>query len=145
MRLFGIQRRECYAWWGGSFLDGGNAQVGTAYCPDVQTDYGRIELGVREFQALHRELRTRDQVLIAELHTHPPGAGGQNDVDAAHPAAPYLGFLTIVVPDFAAPFLHDLRDTYVYEYMGNLIWKQLNRNQIAEKFTVEECLINVRP
>ena len=143
MRRFGMQQRECYVWWGGSFVADGVAQVASAYCPDIPTDYGRIYLGVRDFHALHRELRARDQVLIVELHTHPPGAGGQNEVDAAHPAAPYPGFLTIVVPDFAAPFLHDLRNCYVYRYIGSSDWQQLDRDQIAEKFTIEESLVMV--
>src|SRR5206468_3948680 len=108
MRRFGREQRECYAWWGGSFTLAGDAYVATAYCPDVRTDYGRIQLDARDFAALHADLRARDQVLIAELHTHPPGAGGQNEVDAAHPAATYAGFLTIVVPDFAYPHLYDL-------------------------------------
>ena len=40
--------------------------------------------------------RIRDQVLIAELHTHPPGAGGQNEVVAAYDAVPYRDKKTLV-------------------------------------------------
>ena len=54
---------------------------------------------------------TEDQVLIAELHSHPPGAGGQNAVDAANGATTYPGFLTIVVPNFANPLFYDLQRT----------------------------------
>jgi hypothetical protein len=145
MRRFGMQQRECYVWWGGYFSNTGWGQVVSAYCLDVATDFGRIEFHTHEFHALHSRLRDRDQVLIAELHTHPPGAGGQNDVDAAHAAAPYPGFLTVVVPDFAYPFLHDIRDCYVYEYVARNTWIQLKREQIAQKFTIEESLIEVRP
>lgn len=140
MRRFGHEHRECYAWWGGSFTPAGDAQVATAYCPEIQTDYGRIHLDVNDFAALHAQLRARDQVLIAELHTHPPGAGGQNEVDAAHPAATYPGFLSIVVPEFAYPHLHDLRRCYVYAYTGNGSWTELSEEQIERKFTVEEPL-----
>ena len=93
MRRFGDERRECYAWWGGSFNAGGDAQVATMYCPNIHTEFGRIQLDRHDLAALQMELRARDQVLVAELHTHPPGAGGQNEVDAAHPAATYEGFL----------------------------------------------------
>ena len=85
-------------------------------------------------------MRARDQVLIAELHTHPPGAGSQNEVDAAHPAATYTGFLSIVVPDFAYPYLHDIRHCYVYAYTAKGTWTELTANEIERKFTIEESL-----
>jgi hypothetical protein len=144
MRRFGEERRECYVWWGGSFNSAGDAQVATMYCPDIPTDFGRIELDRHDLAALHAELRARDQVLLVELHTHPPGAGGQNEVDAAHPAATYAGFLTIVVPDFAYPYLHDLRRCYVYAYTGQGQWNELAPADIEAKFTVEEHSVMVR-
>lgn len=144
MGQFGKERRECYVWWGGYFIEDGIAQVTSAFCPDVGTDFGRVELHMHDFHCLHAALRQRDQALIAELHTHPPGGGGQNEVDAAHAAAPYPGFITIVVPNFAQPYFHDLRNCYVYEYLVNNCWKQLNPTQIAAKFTVEESLVVVR-
>ncbi|MBW3595885.1 MAG: hypothetical protein KY475_01265 [Planctomycetes bacterium] len=144
MRAFGEEQRECYVWWGGYFTASGDAQVLTAYCPDIATDYGRIHLRLGDLHAIHGALRERDQVLIAELHTHPPGAGGQNEVDAAHAAAPYPGFITVVVPDFAAPFFHDLRRCHVYEYVRDNRWRQLDASAIADKFTVEESFVQVR-
>ena len=143
MRRFGTENRECYMWWGGYYTLTGDAQVTSAVCPDIPTDFGRIQFGVQQFYSLHAELRSRDQVLIAELHTHPPGAGGQNEVDAAHAAAPYSGFVSIVVPDFAFPYLWDLRQCYIYEYDSDSRWKQLDRAQVEEKITIEETLVMV--
>jgi hypothetical protein len=80
-------------------------------------------------------------VLIAELHTHPPGAGGQNDIDAAHAAAPYPGFVTIVVPNFASPILHDLRRCHVYEYVRDNSWRTLDALEIEKKFAIEETFV----
>ena len=117
MKAFRHEQRECYVWWGGFFSSDGTAQVITALCPDLETDFGRIHLGLKDFATLHSRLRDLDQVLIAELHSHPPGAGGQNEVDASNPAAPYPGFISVVVPDFAFPHFADLRNTYVYEYL----------------------------
>jgi hypothetical protein len=143
MRRFGDENRECYVWWGGSFNSAGDGQVATMYCPEVPTDFGRIELDRHDLAALHAELRARDQVLLVELHTHPPGAGGQNEVDAAHPAATYDGFITVVVPDFAYPYLHDLRRCYVYAYAGRCQWTQLSPDDIQVKFTIEEHSVMV--
>ncbi|MHC4398742.1 MAG: hypothetical protein ACYTG0_03590 [Planctomycetota bacterium] len=144
MRQFGDQQRECYVWWGGYFTPEGAAQVVSAYCPSIHTDYGRIELDMSDFHALHHELRTRDQVLLIELHTHPPGAGGQNEIDAAHPAAPYRGYVSVVVPDFAYPCFRDLRHCYVYEYVGVNRWLRLDKHEIEQKFTIEDSLVLVR-
>jgi hypothetical protein len=140
MQRFGRERRECYVWWGGYFMDEG-AQICTALVPDVPTEFGCVHLDNATLATLHTRLRGLDQVLIAELHTHPPGAGGQNEVDAAHPAATYNGFTSIVVPDFAFPLFHDLRDAFVYEYAHGGGWTELSRDEVQARFVVEEtCL-----
>ena len=136
MRRFGRENRECYVWWGGYYA-GGDGQVVTAIWPEVHTEYGRIHLANQQLGILGGLLRRLDQILLVELHTHPPGAGGQNEVDAANAAATYPGFISIVVPDFAAPNLWDLRNTYVYEYIENDQWRNLSREDIEWKFVVE--------
>ena len=143
MSRFGRERRECYVWWGGYFTESGEAQILTAIYPDTATDYGCVHLRTPELVALHEKLRALDQVLLVELHTHPPGAGGQNDVDAAHPAATYNGFISIVIPDFARPRFHDLRKTYVYEYAGRKEWRSLDPVEISARFVIEETCIAV--
>lgn len=144
MMRYGEEGRECYIWWGGYFSANGDAQVVTALCPEVPTHFGRVYLERRDLSALHERLRTLDQVLVAELHTHPPGAGGQNDVDAANPAATYPGFVSIVVPDFAAPQFYDLRKSYVYEYIRANEWRELKSAEIERRFIIEEPFIVVR-
>lgn len=143
MRKFGLEERECYVWWGGYFTSEGEGQVLTALCPDIPSSYGRIHLRTPELIALHNRLREIDQVLLAELHTHPPGAGGQNEVDASYPAATYPGFISIVVPDFAVPRFYDLRESYVYEYQGSGSWRELGRDEIVARFVIEETFFSV--
>jgi len=144
MRRFGREKRECYVWWGGSFTWDGEGQVLTALCPEMHSEYGRIHLQTHNLTVMHSHLREIDQILLAELHTHPPGAGGQNDVDAAYPAATYRGFISIVVPDFASPIFHDLRNVYVYEYLGSGGWQQLKRAEIEDRFVIEESFFSVK-
>ncbi len=143
MRRCGVERRECYVWWGGYFA-GEDAQVVTALWPDIPTEFGHVHLDIRELEAMHQRLRELDQVIVAELHTHPPGGGGQNEVDAAHPATTYSGFISIVVPDFAAPYFHDLRTTYVYEYQAHGAWRDVLPVEIADRFVIEEPFTVVR-
>lgn len=145
MRRFAAEERECYVWWGGYFKQNGDGQIVTAIHPEIKTNYGQIHLEEAVLRQLHSQLRKLDQVLLIELHTHPPGAGGQNDVDAAHAAAPYKGFITIVVPDFAYPNLYDLRKTYVYEYIAKNKWQMLSPDEIKNRFIIEESLITVVP
>jgi len=144
MRRFGQEKRECYVWWGGYFTSHGDGQVVTAFCPEAHTEFGRVHLGIRDLTALHSRLRALDQVLLAELHTHPPGAGGQNQVDAAYPAVTYPGFISVVVPDFALPCFWDLRSAYMYEYLGLGRWRQLERDEIRNRFVVEESFLAVK-
>lgn len=143
MRRFAQEKRECYVWWGGYFKHNGDGQILTALHPEIKTSYGRVHLRTTDLVALHSQLRDLDQILLIELHTHPPGAGGQNEVDAAHPAVPSKGFISIVVPDFAHPKFYDIRNTYVYEYIENNEWKQLSSNEIESRFVIEESFISV--
>lgn len=143
MQRYGRKQRECYIWWGGYFTADGDGQVVTALCPEAETTFGSIHLSNTQLAVLHTRLRDLDQVLLVELHTHPPGAGGQNPVDAAHPASTHSGFITIVVPDFAFPRFYDLRDAYVYEYQGYGEWRELDREETSERFVVEETALSV--
>ncbi len=143
MRRFGEEQRECYVWWGGYFTPEGEGQIVTALCPEILSDFGRIHLNNKDLGALHAQLRALDQILLVELHTHPPGAGGQNAVDAAHPAVTYRGFISMVVPDFAHPALHDLRSAHVYEYVSSDHWRELKPTEIQERFVIEESSIVV--
>jgi hypothetical protein len=145
MRKFAAEERECYIWWGGYFTGQGEAQVVTALCPDIKSDFGRVHLGLRDIAALHTRLRGLDQVLLVELHTHPPGAGGQNPVDAAHPAAPYRGFISIIVPDFALPRFSELKAAFVYEYVESNRWRELAPEEIANRFVIEPPFLDVEP
>ena len=143
MQRYGRERREYYVWWGGYFTSDGDGQVVTAFCPEARTTFGSIHLSNRQLVVLHTQLRDLDQVLLLELHTHPPGAGGQNEVDAANPATTYLGFVSIVVPNFAFSRFHDLRKAYVYEYRGSGRWHELRGPEIAERFLIEEPFFSV--
>ena len=143
MGEFAGEERECYVWWGGYCCHNGLVHVTTAYCPDVRTAYGEVYLDRKVLHVMHKALRMRDQLLVAELHTHPPGAGGQNEVDAANAAAPFPGFITIVVPDFGLPHVHDLRRCHVYRYLMENKWAELAPNEIEQTFTIEEQVVRV--
>jgi hypothetical protein len=143
-RKWASRTAEGYAWWTGHLNSKAEAQICSVLYPEVKTYYGRIHLDRRMMSAMHRKLIELDQILLAELHTHPPGAGGQNEVDADNAAIFYPGFITIVVPNFAKPRFYDLRNSFIYEYQHSGLWRKLEKSEISKRFVIEESLVEVK-
>jgi hypothetical protein len=143
-RKFMARNTEGYAWWTGYLNLDLEAQVCGVLYPEAKTQYGRVYLNRKMMSAMHRKLIELDQILLAELHTHPPGAGGQNEVDAYNAAIFYPGFITIVVPNFARPRFYDLRDSFIYEYECSGTWRKLEKSEILKRFIIEESLVEVK-
>jgi len=141
--IFGERRVEGYAWWTGYIVNNDTAQICTALYPNMETQYGHVHLDRQALSVMHRKLIELDQILLVELHTHPPGAGGQNAVDAANAALYYNGFKTIVVPDFGLPQFYDLRCCHVYSYINNGRWHEMDSNEISSCFVIDETCIEV--
>jgi hypothetical protein len=144
-KIYGNRRAEAYAWWAGYIVNGDMAQICTVLYPNIKTRYGHIHLDRQVLGFMHRRLIDLDQILLVELHTHPPGAGGQNDVDAANSTLFYKGFKAVVVPDFGLPKFYDLRRCYVYSYIGNSHWYEMDVNEISHCFVIDETCSEVKP
>lgn len=137
------EERECFLIWGG-YPDGlGGAVVASVIHPVVNSLYGRVALERKEVHRIMECLRKKDQILIVELHTHPPGAGGQNESDAAHTMSCHNGSIAVVVPDFGAPRFSDLSNSFVYEYRTPSGWEALLRQEVTERFVIDETLFKV--
>jgi hypothetical protein len=141
---FGSRYAEGYAWWTGYINNAFEAQICTVFYPCVDTQYGCVYLDRNLLSAMHKKLIELDQILLVELHTHPPGAGGQNAVDAANAACYYKGFKTVVVPDFGLPKFYDLRKCHVYTYKGNGSWHEMNEKEISQEFKIDETCVEVK-
>lgn len=137
------EERECFLIWGG-YPDGlGGATIASVIHPAVRSHYGRVALDRRTVHRVMECLRQRDQVLVAELHTHPPGAGGQNESDAGHTMSCHDGSIAVVVPDFGGPRFADLVGSFVYEYRTPQGWEGLGHAEVAERFLIDETLFRV--
>lgn len=143
-KIFGNRRAEGYVWWSGYIVNSDMAQICTAVYPNVRTRYGCVHLDRKALSAMHKKLIELDQIILVELHTHPPGAGGQNAVDAANTVLYYMGFKTIVVPDFGLPLFYDLRRCYVYSYIDNGRWHEMNEDEISDYFVIDETCSEVK-
>jgi len=138
---------ECFIFWGGYLINAHEAQIVSVYYPKAINSYGRVYLSTKDITLLNQALRKRDQLLLIELHTHPPGAtigiDGQNKVDASNGLCCHKGFISIIVPDFGAPHFYDFRNHYVFEYENDCEWKQLSYKEIEKRFIIEDSVIEI--
>jgi hypothetical protein len=86
-------------------------------------DTGIIHLDGRHFGKLWDLCRSRSLTVVADVHTHPGGAG-QSGSDRAHPIIARAGHLALIVPNFAAPPVarHTLG---IYRYGGGGRWETI--------------------
>lgn len=138
-RFFGSQHTEAYVWWAGCFESALKASVEQAFLFDQSSrSFGHVTLSAAELRKAHQWLKDEGLVLMAELHTHPPGASGQSYLDSLNPATTYRGFVSIVVPDFCLQPLDDLTHCFVYRYLQNNKWSYLGAEEITELLKIKE-------
>lgn len=103
---------------------------------------GGVKLDARTLLKLSEELEKRDFLLLAQVHSH-SGDFGHSWGDEKRATSFRLGYISIVVPNFALSDIHNLSMCYVYEYKGNWKWRLLKRNEVAARFVIEDSLIRV--
>ena len=87
-------------------------------------DTGIVRLDGRHFGRLWDLCRERGVTVIADVHTHPYGAG-QSDSDRAHPIIARAGHIALIVPDFAAPPI-PRQKLGIYRYGGARKWETIS-------------------
>src|SRR5918998_429010 len=70
MRSYGVDQSEALMFWGG-IISGGQLQVTGLYMPNHSPQGGRVQLPDADARWLVRSLRTRDEKLLAQVHSHP--------------------------------------------------------------------------
>ncbi len=97
-------------------------------------DSGIVRLDGRHFGKLWDICRARKITVVADVHTHPLGAG-QSPSDKAHPIIAQAGHIALIVPRFAeAPVRRS--DVGVYKYLGRQRWKSIRPEQRQAFFRV---------
>lgn len=99
LRSYAAARAEAIVFWGG-VVCGEHVQVTGLYVLRHSAQGGTVRLTRGETRWLLRELRQRDEKLLAQFHSHPREAY-HSDGDDQHAAAFHDGFLSIVAPDHA--------------------------------------------
>lgn len=93
-----------------------------------------VRLEFRQMLRLTRHLSAHGLLLLAQVHNHPdriPHSLG----DDLNPASHMPGYLSIVVPDMGLDGIM-LSDCYVYEYLGQLRWRELDLRERVDNFKV---------
>ena len=140
LRKHGKRRREGLVLWAGGISSKDEAYVMTQLIPKRGNWGGGVKLDSETLINMYDQLARRDLVLLAQVHTH-PGDFGHSWGDEKYAVDYRIGFISIVVPDFAQRDFNDFSDCYVYEYCGKWNWELLNKEQKRERFIIEETEI----
>lgn len=91
---------------------------------------GIVHFNGRYFSELWAICEARGLTVVADVHTHPEGAG-QSASDQAHPMIARAGHLALIVPNFArGPIRRP--DIGIYRYCGGGQWETIpSRNRRA--------------
>jgi proteasome lid subunit RPN8/RPN11 len=81
---------------------------------------GHIEFDGSRMDVVWSECRRRGLQVVADVHTHPGGAG-QSSVDQANPMIPERGHLALIIPNFARK-LYLPGEVGIYEFRGREGW-----------------------
>lgn len=83
-------------------------------------DTGIIQIDGGCMADLWRICRERGLVVVADVHTHPGGAG-QSESDRLHPIIAEPGHVALIVPNFAMEPVN-LWEVGLYRYLGAFRW-----------------------
>lgn len=137
----GAEGTEAYLFWAGAVADG-EAYISTCVYPTANARHGGVKVPLRKMTEINLELRDRDQVVLAQVHSH-PGVARHSSVDEEKAVSFHEGFVSIVVPDFGETPVYDLRDCGVYVYTAGDGWRLLDEAEVEEQFVIEETVLEV--
>jgi hypothetical protein len=139
LRAHGRKGEEGYLFWSGSIVNENKAYITTCVYPRIKTRYGGVKVPLWKMSKINEELMKMDQIILAQVHTH-PGKFGHSDIDEQKAVSFHKGFISIVVPSFEAVEIYDLRRCYIYEYVDKGKWKLLRKDEITNKFVIEDLV-----
>ena len=138
LREVGDEHREGIAYWSG-ILDKDKARITRAIFADSFSEFQNEQcfahVSLDTVFRIGEEIHEKHEILFAQIHTH-PGKAFHSLVDDIHPISHRLGFVSIVIPNFARN-ITSLSECAIFEYLGKANWNELSDNQVADKFIVE--------
>ena len=84
---------------------------------------GYVEFHSNGYANLWETCRRLQYEVLADVHTHPGKDSSQSETDRTHPMVSEVGYLAIILPEFAAGRIPQLARMSIYEYEGNYSWR----------------------
>lgn len=137
----GEDGKEGYVFWAGAVADN-EAYITTCVYPTANARQGGVKVPLEKMTEINLELRDRDQLILAQVHSH-PGVARHSPVDEEKAVSFHEGFVSIVIPDFGETPVYDLRDCGVYIYTADDGWHLLNDTEIEERFAIGDTVLEV--
>lgn len=137
----GAKEQEAYVFWAGA-VAGNEAYITTCVYPTANARHGGVKVPLEKMTEINLELRDRDQIILAQAHSH-PGRALHSSVDEEKAVSFHQGFVSVVVADFGETPVYDLRDCGVYIYDSENEWQLLEDREIEELFVIEDTRLEV--
>ena len=141
LRDYGADSSEGLVFWGGC-VSGAVTQITGLYVLGHEPQGGRVEVAAQESRWLVRQLRLRDEKLIAQVHSH-PRAAFHSDGDDRLAASYHSGFLSIVVPYFGSD-VESIDDCAVFEFNGTQ-FVQLSPGEVDRRIRTLPLVVEMGP
>jgi len=135
LRECGRRACECVLYLCGT-TDGSHANVSAAYHPAHTGSAVGYEVPIPELTKMNSWLFERRLSVFAQVHTH-PGSAFHSATDDRWPTIETVGFLSLVVPNFAALGLAGLDGCYLAEYEGCGRWREIKREEMLTRVRLE--------
>jgi proteasome lid subunit RPN8/RPN11 len=85
---------------------------------------GAIAFHADGYSGLWAYCRRKQLEVVADVHTHPGQHVGQSWIDRENPMVPVVGHTAVILPNFGRTPWWNLDTAGVYEYLGNLKWRE---------------------
>lgn len=135
LRKIGNANREGIAYWTG-IINKEEALVKSVIFADAYPEFNNegwfAELPLQASLKLGETIHRKNEVLIAQIHSHPREAF-HSLIDDQSPISHRIGFLSIVVPYFGKN-VTSLSQCKIYEYLGKGEWRDLLQDEINDRF-----------
>ena len=139
----GKKREEGLVLWSGIInRENFEAYILNSVIPEGGHWGGGVTLDYKMLLQIIQLLGEKKQILLAQVHTH-PGNFGHSLGDEKTPVSHRIGFISIVVPNYAIHKIKNMKNFYVYEYLGDFKWKLYAKNEINKKFVIYKSIMRV--
>lgn len=140
LRMRGNGERETACVWAGHRGESEHKVLEVVFLDDLAGVISR-ELNHRvtmsAIDILFKYLKDKKLSIVADLHTHPHDWVGLSWVDKEHPLEYRMGFLMIVLPNYACGDV-SLDNIGVHEYEGDAKWRELLPSKVKQGIIIKE-------